>query len=147
MKVCLNPDSMKLSDYVIYPIIAIMKKNFSLHARLQSFVYAFQGLRLLVQSQHNAWIHLMATIVVVVLGFYWQLSRFEWSAMIFAVILVWVAEAFNTALEFLADHISPEFAPLIGKAKDLAAAAVLIASIGAVIIGLLILGPAFLDCF
>jgi diacylglycerol kinase (ATP) len=58
---------------------------------------------------------------------------------------VWTAEALNTALEFLADVASPEFHPLVGKAKDVAAGGVLISAIGSVGIGLLVLGPYVLD--
>jgi len=118
-----------------------MRNRFSFRARLRSFRYAFKGLHVLLQTQHNAWIHLAVAIAVVAMGVFWQFTRFEWCAIVFAIFLVLIAEAFNSALEFLADHISPEFAPLIGKAKDLAAGAVLLAAIGAVIIGLLIIGP------
>ncbi len=70
-----------------------------------------------------------------------QLSRTEWCIIVLAVVAVWTAEALNTAFEFLTDVASPEFHPLAGKAKDVAAGAVLLAAIGAVIIGLFIFGP------
>ena len=65
----------------------------------------------------------------------------EWCAVLFAIALVWVAEALNTALERLTDLASPEFHPLAGKAKDMAAGAVLLAVAGAVLIGIVIFGP------
>ena len=117
------------------------KKSFTWNQRLQSFRHAFRGIGTMLVSQHNAWIHLAATLFVFVLGAYFHLSRMEWCAVALAVVSVWVAEAFNTALEFLADAVSPERHPLVGKAKDVAAGGVLIAAIGAVAVGLLIFGP------
>jgi diacylglycerol kinase len=109
--------------------------------RLQSFRYAFQGLADLFRSQPNARIHLVAATAVVIAGFYFQVSRLEWMALILCIALVWALEAVNTALEYLTDLISPGQHPLAGKAKDVAASAVLIAAIGAVFIGLVIFGP------
>lgn len=109
--------------------------------RIRSFKYAFRGLGVMIASQHNAWIHALATIVVVVVSLYFHLSRAEWCWIILAVISVWTAEAFNTAFEFLTDVASPEFHPLAEKAKDVAAGAVLIAAIGSVLIGIVVLGP------
>ena len=63
------------------------------------------------------------------------------------MVMVWAAEAANTALEFLADAVSPERHPLVGKAKDVAAGAVLIAAIGAAAIGILVIGPHVLRLF
>lgn len=95
----------------------------------------------MLRTQHNAWIHAIATTVVAVAGVLFQLSRTEWCIIVLAVVAVWTAEALNTAFEFLTDMASPEFHPLAGKAKDVAAGAVLLAAIGAVIIGLFIFGP------
>ena len=95
----------------------------------------------MIASQHNAWIHAAATVVVVIAGVYLGLTRVEWCLIILAIISVWTAEALNTAFEFLTDVASPEFHPLAAKAKDVAAGAVLIAAIGSVFIGILILGP------
>jgi diacylglycerol kinase (ATP) len=71
----------------------------------------------------------------------------EWCWMTLAIIGVWLAEALNTAIEFLTDLVSPEFHPLAGKAKDVAAGAVLIAAIGAVVIGMFVFGPHLLRMF
>jgi diacylglycerol kinase (ATP) len=89
-------------------------------------------------SQQNAWIHAFATAIVIIFGIQFNLTKSEWCWIILAAILVWAAEALNTAFEFLTDAASPEFHPLAAKAKDVAAGAVLITAIGAVLIGLLI---------
>ena len=109
--------------------------------RVRSFKYAFRGLRVMIVSQHNAWIHAVATILVVAVSFYFHLTRAEWCWIILAIISVWSAEAFNTAFEFLTDVASPEFHPLAEKAKDVAAGAVLITAIGSVLIGIVVFGP------
>ncbi|MFN4349866.1 MAG: diacylglycerol kinase [Hylemonella sp.] len=118
-----------------------MHQPFSFTARLHSFRYALAGLRTLLLTQHNAWLHAAATVVVVVAGLVLGLSRAEWCWLVLAMTMVWMAEALNTALEFLADAVTQEFHPLILQAKDVAAAAVLIAAIGALVIGLLVFGP------
>ena len=116
-------------------------KNFNIIERLKSFNYAANGITTMLKSQQNSWIHAVATVVVCILGFSFGFTSSEWCWIILAMVAVWMAEAFNTALEFLADAASPQFHPLIGKAKDVAAGAVLITAIGAVLIGILIIGP------
>jgi diacylglycerol kinase (ATP) len=118
-----------------------MKQTFSVEARLRSFVYAGRGVKTLLASQHNAWIHAAATIVVVVGGLAARLTRFEWLALVVALVSVWMAEAMNTAFEFLCDVASPGFHPVVARAKDVAAAAVLICAAGAVVTGALVFGP------
>jgi diacylglycerol kinase (ATP) len=110
-------------------------------ARIRSFKYAFTGIWTILRSQHNAWVHVVATVVVCAAGLYFRLSSPEWCWIVLAIVAVWTAEALNTAFEFLADVASPEFHPLVKKSKDVAAGAVLISAIGSVIIGLLVLGP------
>ena len=122
-----------------------MKKQFQFSARMRSFAYAFTGIWTMLKSQHNAWIHLSATIVVVIAGFIFSITAAEWCWIILAIVSVWSAEAFNTAFEFLADVASPDFHPLVKKAKDVAAGAVLICAFGAVAIGLVVLGPYVLE--
>lgn len=117
------------------------RKSFRLADRWRSFGFAFAGVGTLLRTQHNAWIHAAATVGVVAAGFYFEISHGAWCALILAIVMVWVAEAFNTAIEFLADAVSPGFHPLIKQAKDAAAAAVLLAAIGAVILGLLVFVP------
>ena len=109
--------------------------------RVKSFKHAIRGIGLMLTTQHNAWIHAAATIVAVIAGIILRIRPAEWCWIVVAIILVWAAEALNTAFEFLCDVASPEFHPLVKKAKDVAAGAVLITAIGAVIIGLIVFGP------
>jgi len=115
--------------------------RFSVASRLESFRCAFRGVRTLLASQHNAWIHLLAAVSACGLGLLIGISRIEWIAIVVAIVMVWMAEALNTAFEFLCDVASPEFHPLVQKGKDVAAAAVLLSAAGAVIIGLLVFVP------
>jgi len=117
-------------------------REFSLGARLRSFLYAGRGLGTLA-TQHNAWIHAAATVVTVGLGLALGLERLEWLALVFAMVSVWAAEALNTAFELLCDVASPEFHPLVGRAKDVAAAAVLICALGAVVVAAFVFAPHF----
>jgi len=118
-----------------------MSEQFSVKSRVRSFKYAFKGLKIFFVTQHNAWIHLAALLVVSVFGFYLKLNLHEWVAIVFAVGLVLVTEIINTAIEFLTDHVSPEYHEQAGKVKDIAAAAVLMASIVALIIAGLVFVP------
>jgi diacylglycerol kinase len=111
-------------------------QRFSLWARLDSFRYAFDGLITMIFEQHNARIHLVATLAVLALGLLAGLEPIEWIMVILAICLVWMAEAMNTALESLADAAVPEAHDLVAKAKDVAAAAVLIAATFSVIVAL-----------
>ena len=114
---------------------------FSVRKRIESFGYAIRGIATLFSSQHNAWIHAAATLAVVCLALSLRLDRLEWALLVTAIAMVWAAEAFNSALEWLCDVVSPEHHPLVGKAKDVAAAAVLIVSLAAAIVGCLVMGP------
>ena len=124
-----------------------MPERFNLWDRFKSFRYAFSGLKVLLTTQHNARIHGAASVLVIGAGLFFRLNRMEWCWIILAIVSVWTAEVFNTALEFLADAVHPEEHPLVGKAKDAAAGAVLLSAFGAVLIGLLILGPYVLRFF
>jgi diacylglycerol kinase (ATP) len=108
--------------------------------RLRSIRYAVRGIGVMVRSQHNAWLHAAATVGVA-LGLGLGVSAADWCWLVLAMMAVWTAEALNTAFEFLADVASPTFHPVAGKAKDVAAGAVLISALGSVVIGLLVLGP------
>ncbi|HHB51948.1 MAG TPA: diacylglycerol kinase family protein, partial [Saprospiraceae bacterium] len=87
------------------------------------------------QSEPNARIHLIIAILVIIAGFYFQLSKYEWGIILLTIAMVITAEAINTALEKLTDLASPDIHPLAKKVKDIAAGAVLISVIFAVIIG------------
>ena len=95
----------------------------------------------MMQTQHNAWLHAAATTAVCVAAAGFQITRFEWCLIVLSMMSVWTAEAFNTALECLTDLASPELHPLAGKAKDVAAAAVLITAVGAATIGVVVFIP------
>jgi diacylglycerol kinase (ATP) len=109
--------------------------------RLRSVKCALQGIQIMLKSQHNAWIHSAATLMVTVVGVALGLSAWEWCWIVLAIVSVWTAEALNTAFEFLTDVASPTFHPIAAKAKDVAAGAVLLSAVGAVVIGVLVLGP------
>ena len=116
-------------------------KPLTFDGRIRSVKFALRGIRIMVASQHNAWIHAIATVVVVAAGVVVRLSASEWSWIVLAIGSVWTAEALNTAFEFLTDVASPDFHPLAEKAKDVAAGAVLLSAMGAVIIGALVFWP------
>lgn len=112
---------------------------------MRSFQYAFRGLRLMLASQRNARIHAAATALVAGAGWGFQIPAGQWCAVILAMTVVWVAEALNTAVEFLGDATTTEFHPAIERAKDVAAGAVLLAAAGAAAAGVLVFGPHVLD--
>jgi len=116
-------------------------RSLTFTGRVRSVGYALRGIADMLRSQQNAWIHAAATVVVCGLGFAFGLSRIEWCLVVLAIVSVWTAEALNTAIELLTDVASPGFDPLAGRAKDVAAGGVLIASLGAAGIGVLVLGP------
>lgn len=115
--------------------------------RLKSFRWAFKGLLDLYSHHPNAQVHLLATIVVLIGVFYWGVSTTEACLLVLCIVLVTAMEAMNSAVEYLADKISSEQDPLIGKAKDIAAAAVLLCSIGAALVGGFIFVPKILAGF
>jgi diacylglycerol kinase len=121
-----------------------MNQPFSVRRRLSSFRHAFRGIATLLREQHNARIHLLATAVVLGLGFALDVTRQEWLLLLFAIGLVWLAEALNSALEYLCDAAVPDQHELIGRAKDTAAAGVLIASAIALVVGALVFLPRLL---
>ena len=123
------------------PVRQAIGMGFRLHERARSFTHAFRGIGTVVRTQHNAWIHLTATGGVIALGFYCGLSAVEWCVIVIAIALVWVTEAMNTAIEFLADEVTLERREGIGRTKDVGAAAVLLAAIAAVILGALVFVP------
>lgn len=113
----------------------------SILSTLRSFGFAFNGIRLLISTQGNFRFHLFAAVTVCILGVYLEISQTQWVALILAICAVTVAEAFNTALEFLTDLVAPDYHELAGKAKDVAAGAVLIAAIMALAVGFIIFMP------
>lgn len=119
-------------------------KKFSWKERGSSFGFAWQGLKALFRTEHNAWIHGGLTVVVIFLSLLLGVSLTEAAVLILTMAFVWAAEIFNTALEKAMDFISKERHPQIGLVKDLAAAAVLVSAIAALLVGLLIFLPKLL---
>ena len=123
------------------------KKRFSIIARAKSFTYAFRGLSLIFKTQHNSWVQLVLAFIVVSMGIFFNISQTEWIFIVFSIGLVISAEAFNTAFEFDIDLTSPTYHPYARDTKDVAAAAVLVTSIMATIVGLIIFLPKIFLCF
>ena len=117
------------------------QERFSLQKRLKSFHYAASGLRLIFKTDHNVWLHLGATAMVIALALILRVSSTDAALLALAMGIVWIAELFNTCLEKVMDFISKETHPTIKWIKDVSAGAVLIASITAVIIGCLVFIP------
>lgn len=113
--------------------------------RLESFRYASAGWWYVLRTQHNAWIHAIFSVAVLLLAWWLRLSRQDFAILILTITIVWMAEFANTSLEALVDMTMPEPHPLAKVAKDVAAAAVLVGAGGAVLVGFLILGPPLLQ--
>ena len=115
--------------------------KFSWRKRARAFVYAWQGLRILVKEEHNARIHLVAAVVACVLGVLFGISAAEWCVILICIGMVISAEALNSAVEALADRITLDNDPMIGKAKDFGAAAVTVLAVVAAVAGAVIFIP------
>ena len=124
-----------------------MTKTFSIKDRAKSFVFAWNGLKILFLTQHNFRIHIVTTVLVLFLGFIPKLSTTEWILILLCVGMVLLCEAFNSAFEFLADLIEPKYNAKVGQIKDIAAAAVLIMASIAVITGIIIFAPKLVSFF
>lgn len=109
--------------------------------RINSFRYAFAGWWYVIRTQRNAWIHAVVSLVVFMLAAWFELEPRDWAVLILTIAIVWITEFANTALEVVVDLASPDVHPLAKIGKDVAAAAVLIAALASILIGLLILGP------
>jgi len=110
-------------------------------SRYYAFGHAFRGLWHVLRTQKNAWVHAVVTILVIIVSLWLHISTQSWAILVLSIALVWSAEFFNTAIEAVVDLASPVHHPLAKTGKDVGAAAVLIAALAAVLIGLLILGP------
>ncbi len=113
----------------------------------RKFNNAMKGMVVMVKEERSLWVHLFATVVVVLMGFIFDITPYEWVAVIFAIVLVIGFEIINTAIEYLVDIVSFEYNVKAKKIKDVAAMATLVVTIGAVIIGILIFGPYLLELF
>jgi diacylglycerol kinase (ATP) len=123
---------------------------FTVVGRLRSFRHAVAGFWFVMRSQHNAWLHAAATVAALILAVALHVkvrpfTASEWADLVIVIVMVWVAETFNTGLEVLAEAISQERHPILKVAKDIAAAAVLLAAIGAIIVGAILFVPPFVE--
>jgi diacylglycerol kinase (ATP) len=112
-----------------------------LQSRFRSFGYAFRGFWYVLRTQRNAWIHAVIATIVFILSLWLRLDARDWTIIILTTAMVFTAEFLNTAIEAVVDLASPEKHPLAKVGKDVGAAAVLIAALAAVLVGILILGP------
>jgi len=105
------------------------------------FINAFRGMYIFGKTTKHLFVHLFAALLVVFLGFYFRISGIEWMLIVFAIGLVLISEAFNTAIEIDIDLTSPEYHPYARDTKDVSASAVLLAVFVAIIVGLIIFLP------
>ena len=136
----------RLETEVLYP------SPFTFMGRVRSLRHAATGMGFVLRSQHNAWLHAVVTVLAFVLAaaLHVMVRPFtvgEWCDLTIAVVLVWVAETFNTGLEVLSNAVTPERHPVVKIAKDVAAAAVLIAALGAVVVGCILFLPPLVQLF
>ena len=110
-------------------------------SRISAFGHAFRGWAYVLKTQQNAWIHSVVAMIVIALGLWLNIQPRDWAVLVLTIAMVFTAEFINTAIEAVVDLASPVHHPLAKTGKDVGAAAVLVASLAAVLIGLLILGP------
>lgn len=120
---------------------------FSFQKRIKSFTYAFRGIMRLVNKEHNARIHLVALVGVVIAGLVFRIGIVDWMAVVFASGMVFVSELFNTAIEKLGDEVDLKWNEHIGQVKDYAAGAVLVSALVAIFIGALVFIPQIMAMF
>lgn len=124
-------------------LVNMKTRSFSIRERANSFRFAWEGIHQFFAKEHNAWIHLAATIMVFVAACCFRMSRIEMISLVIVTGLVWVAEIFNTVIEKIMDFVAPERRPEVKLIKDLAAAAVLVAAFIALVTGAFIFIPKF----
>jgi len=117
------------------------ERGFSVLGRVHSVGYALRGIGLALRREHNMWIHAIATASVCGLGGWMEVSALEWCALVFAIAIVWIAELLNTAFELLCDAVMPDPNPLVAKAKDVSAGAVLVSALFAAVVAAIIFAP------
>ncbi len=118
------------------------KGKLSVKSRVSSLKHAFSGLVDMLLTEPNAWVHMIATVLVLLMSWWLQISIGGFVAIVIAIGGVWMAEAFNTVLEIVVDLVSSgQYSDAAKRAKDIAAAAVLIWTVAASLIGFIVLGP------
>ena len=125
----------------VVPVRTPAVRPFQFTGRIRSFRYAAVGIARMLRCQHNAWIHATTTLAVLTCCVVLRITSTDWCWIILAIATVWTAEALNTAFEFLADAVSPEFHPLVRDAKDVAAGAVLVTACASAAIGVIVFWP------
>lgn len=120
------------------------QQQFSILKRIKSFGFAFNGLKISIEEEHNSRVHLLATICVIIAGFAFKISTFEWISIVIAIGFVFTLELINSAIENISDFVSPEKHESIKKIKDLAAAGVLLSALTALIVAFIIFIPKIL---
>lgn len=125
------------------PLAGPERRATLLQKRVASFGHAVRGVGAALRTEVHLQLHAAATAVVLGLGLYCGLQRWEWVAVVLSVGAVWGAELLNTAIEAVVDLVSPEYHPLAGRAKDVAAGAVLVVALAALAVGGLVFGPYF----
>lgn len=115
--------------------------SFSWRKRARGFVYAWRGFKLLVLTEHNVRIHLAAALCAILAGWLLRISPVEWVAVIICIGGVLMAEGFNSAIEAVCDLVSTQKHPLVARAKDVAAGAVLLMACAAALVGAVIFIP------
>ena len=110
---------------------------------IKSFVYAFDGIKFMLRQESNLWIHIVAALLVIILGVGLKINTYEWIAVVFAIALVITTEIINTGIERVCDKIEPDKDEQIKIIKDIGAGAVLISAIAAFAIGLIVFIPKF----
>ena len=113
-------------------------------SRLHAIKHAVSGIVYILRTQPNSWLHAIATVLVLAISFWLEISAIQWLLIILAIGLVWICEAFNTAIETAVDLATSKYHPLAKISKDTGAAAVLFSAITSAIIGFLVLGPPLL---
>ncbi len=141
MASCFLFDKSLILLYNYYTMINWFKRTF------RKFRNAMKGLIVMVKEERSLWVHLFATIAVIIMGIIFSISTAEWIAVTFAIVLVIAFEIINTAIEYLVDIVSFDYNVKAKKIKDVAAMATLVVTLGAVVVGLVIFGPEFVELF
>ncbi|OQY01121.1 MAG: diacylglycerol kinase [Bacteroidetes bacterium 4572_117] len=119
-------------------------RKFSIKTRVKSFKYALNGLRILIRDEHNSRIHLFAAVGAIILAVVLDISNTEWLAIVIVVAMVFSLEIINSAIESLADFVSPHYNKIIKKVKDLSAAAVFVSALTSIVVAVIIFVPKIL---
>jgi len=121
-----------------------MADKFSFRDRIKSFKFALNGIRLLILKEHNARIHIVVGLLVIIAGMILKLDSIEFSLVAICIGIVFVCELFNTSIEAIANFVEPKWNDKIGEIKDYAAGAVLVSAMMSAGVGLIIFGPKIL---